>query len=583
MCTHIEATTRVIRLLSFGLFFFMLVFVLCEVARAEITVLADRDSVRINESFTLTFTAHASPDSDPDFSGLEQDFEILNQSQSSNTTIINSDVITSHTWTLTLMAKKTGRLGMAPIPFGQDQSPALTIEVLDAASSVPSDDSEIMLEVSANPVEPYVQAQVIYTIQFLRRVEVTQAGLNEPVLDQAIIQKLGDDRDFTLLRNGFQYVVTERKYAIFPQTSGQLVIAPLELQANVLTSRGFGFFDQARTRTQRLKSRSLTLEVKPIPAEFKGKYWLPADQISLEEQWSTNPPAIRVGEPLTRTLKLTAIGTTLSLLPDFGKLRFQEQEGDAFKQYPDQPLSEEKKSFSGMIASREQKLALIPSTAGTFHTRGIEIVWWNTQSDRLEIAELPGTVLEALPAASNATANPAEPLPKADAGKALSPQAPNLAYSEAENPESGGSKWFQVSVFLALGWAGTLLILAWRRFSRNYENKAEESLEEPSERRVIKNLKTACQSTAPHRAKDALLAWGALRWPASAPNLAALARLCDAPLDQAIRDLSAMLYRRESGVWNGAAFWEAFSKCVERKPKQKTKNRGVDLEPLFKT
>ncbi|MGH8560170.1 MAG: BatD family protein [Methylococcales bacterium] len=566
-----------------GLLLFGMVLVVFEVSAAVIQVNPDRNPVRLNESFTLTFTANASPDDDPDFSGLEQDFEVLNQSQGSNISVINDDFSKSVTWTLTLMARKTGRLSVPPIPFGQDRSPAIQIEVLDAVSSNPSEDTELILESSASPENPYIEAQVIYTVQFLRRVELAQASLTEPVLENAIIQKLDDDRNFTVHRNGYQYAVTERKYAIFPQASGPVAIPPLELTADVLTSRAFGFFNQQSTRKRRIQSQTLNLEVRPVPAQFKGDYWFPAEQVLLEDQWSNNPPAIQVGEPLTRTLKLTATGTPLSLVPEFGKLRFTGRDGDAFKQYPDQPVLDEKKYFSGIVASREQKLALIPSIPGTFHAEALEIAWWNTRSDRLEIARLPEITIHALPSVASSIPNPAEPVSKPDEANPVSSQSPDIHSFGPAGAETRDPIWFRVSVFLALGWAGTLLMLAWKKFSLNRATKPSEAPETTSARHAVRALKKVCLDNAPQAAKDAFLGWAALRWPDSPPgNLDALARMCEAELGQKIRSLSQLLYSRKGGVWNGTACWEAFSKYAEQPPKQKQKGRGVDLEPLFK-
>jgi BatD DUF11 like domain len=565
----------------FVLLFAAMTSVVTDASALTINVNSDRNPVRLNESFTLTFTADQSPDGEPDFTVLEENFEILNQSQSSNISIINGDFRKSVNWTLSLIAKKAGNLAIPPVSFGQDRSEQISIEVLGGIDPKSDEDAEILLEVSAQPENPYVQAQVIYTVQFLRRVEVAQASLNEPVLENSIIQKLGDDRSFSVRRNGQQYAVTERKYAIFPQESGPATIAPLELKADVMTSGRMGFFNRSSTRLRRIQSPAVVLDVRPVPAQFTGNFWLPAERIVLAEQWSTNPPAVTVGEPLTRTVKLTASGALLSLLPEFGKLRFKGQPKGAVKQYPDQPVLEEKKYYSGIVGSREQKTAIIPSSPGRLQAEALEIAWWNTRTDRLELATLPGAVIEALPATENT--GPTSGAVSSPTGGSQNDDAKNSLSVNSTGVEPADGIWFWIAVMLALGWSGTLILLAVKKFASKSNKHRGESSETASVRRAIRAVKKACRSQEPIMAKNALIAWGGLRWPHAPPkNLTALAALCIGDLGTEIQNLNRLLYSRDRAAWNGAACWKAFSHFTGQGTDSKEKTSKVDLEPLFK-
>ncbi|MGR9107591.1 MAG: BatD family protein [Gammaproteobacteria bacterium] len=585
MKNRIDFRIRVFALIPAVFLYLGLSIVATDAAAAVINVNADRNPVRFDESFTLTFTADSSPDDDPDFSVLEENFQIMNQSQSSNLSLINGNFSKSTSWAVTLVAKKTGRLFVPPVSFGKDHSQPLQIEVLAAVSGAQEEDADILLEVSAQPENPYVQAQVVYTIRFLRRVDIAQASLSEPVLDNAVIQKLDDDRTYSLRRNDHQYAVTERKYAIFPQESGLITIPPLELKADVITPGRYGFFNRRSTRMRRIQSNPVALNVRPVPAEFSGDYWLPAEQVVLEEEWSVNPPVVRVGDPLTQTLKLTASGAPLSLLPDIGKLHFkQEQTSGAVKQYPDQPVLEEKKYFSGVVSSREQKVALIPSNPGSYRTENVQVAWWNTRTDRLEIARLPGITIKALPAAPGSTPNRSSELstndePRSDPSTIADPQTAGL-----RDAAMASGIWFKVSVFLALGWAGTLVFLVWKKILTKRARNAEKTQYTPSERDICKAVKKACRENLPGEVKDALLAWGALVWPHSPPNnLTGLAAKCGGQLGIQIQKLDRSLYSGRETDWNGTSCWEAFTEyCAAQRPATKKSPRDGGLEPLFK-
>ncbi|MCX7101964.1 MAG: BatD family protein, partial [Methylobacter sp.] len=78
----------------------LLLSVVSPVFAAQIGVSFDRSPVSLEESFQIIFTADDTPDNDPDFASLEQDFEILGQSQSSNSSWVNGQSSKTIQWTL---------------------------------------------------------------------------------------------------------------------------------------------------------------------------------------------------------------------------------------------------------------------------------------------------------------------------------------------------------------------------------------------------------------------------------------------------------------------------------------------------
>ena len=75
---------------------------------ATISAQVDRNPVHLDETFNLFFEADDTPDDDPDFSPLKNDFDIINQSQSSNISMINGQFSKKIKWTLSVMAKRSG-------------------------------------------------------------------------------------------------------------------------------------------------------------------------------------------------------------------------------------------------------------------------------------------------------------------------------------------------------------------------------------------------------------------------------------------------------------------------------------------
>ena len=173
----------------------------------------------------------------------------------------------------------------------------------------------------------------------------------------AVIEKLGEDKSYEVQRGRNQYLVIERQYAIFPQKSGLIKIDPIIFQGQV-GGAGRLFIDPFGPQPQAVmkRSKSLELNVKPVPDTFTGSSWLPATKLELSEQWSSDPLKINQGEPVTRTLKLEARGLPASQLPEIVS-----ELDKKLKQYPDQPILDEKYDRHGLNGIRQQKTALIPS------------------------------------------------------------------------------------------------------------------------------------------------------------------------------------------------------------------------------
>ncbi|MGZ8219727.1 BatD family protein, partial [Methylomagnum sp.] len=500
-------------------------------AAAKIEVSLDRNPVPLNESFTLIFSASESPDDDPDFSPLEKDFEVMGQTQSNQFSFKNGQSARSIEWRLTVMAKRAGTLDVPPVAFGSDHSEPFSVTIIQgAAGRGAAADEDVLLEVDAEPKNPYVQAQVIYTVRVFSRFQMGQARLAGPEAADALIQQLNGEQQSIATRNGVQYRLTEVRYALFPQKSGKLRIEPTRLDAQIPVAGRSGFnpfFN--RSRSQRLQSEPVELEVRPVPPEFAGKHWLPAASLALEDSWAQKPPQTTSGEPITRTLTLKAEGATVGLLPELNPASAPDS-GD-IKQYPDQPTQNEEKRQDGLASARQEKTALIASKPGTYRLPAVEIPWWNTKTDRMETAKLPERILTVLPSAHSPSPEPAPPAPEAVSETQPPPSVPVEAKSPEAVSATGAGLWFWLALLFGLGWLGTAL--AWWLSRRPRVNEdAEPSAAIQPERQWVEAVERACRANDPTAARRALLGWASQRWPEAGTG--ALERFCGGPLGREI-------------------------------------------------
>lgn len=541
----------------------------------DITVSLDRSPVSVDESFQIIFTANESPDDDPDFSPLEQDFTIQSQSQNSRFEFINGKSSRIIQWMVTVMANDSGNLIIPTIKFGRDSSPALKITVSPSAANKNSSQNgeDLFLDVSVNTQKPFIQAQVLYTVKLYRRVDLAKANLSEPELPDAMIEKLGDDAIYTTQISGVTYGVIERKYAIFPQKSGTATIKPLVLTADIVARGKQSFFSSQITQRRVLKSNPITLNVQPIPSEFSNSTWLAAENVELSQAWSGDFSQMKVGEPITRTIKLVARGATVGQLPELNK-----QIDPQLKAYNDQPLLNEDKTSAGIIATREEKIAFIPSKAGSYTLPEIKISWFNTQTQKIEIATLPevnltvlGEVQSAVPQIQPPQTQVIAPEPTKNIEPVILPQTPTTSENVI---------WKITAIFSIFGWLLTLgfLFFKHKNTSKNVP-EIQESVAEVTLKTCVKNLKKACEINDPQVAKIALLEWGKLQF--DEISLGKIAAHCEARLRDEILNLNATLYAKESQSWQGRELFKAFSENNAR-VKLANREKMEALNPLYR-
>ncbi|MBF0626824.1 MAG: protein BatD [Magnetococcales bacterium] len=564
---------------------------------AEIQVRASRDPVVQSESFALIFSTAESPDAEPDFSPLAKEFEILDQGKSSNFQFLNGHKSHSITWRLELMPKRSGEIVIPVISFGKDHSTPLTVNILPAGGQTTrknrseQTESGLLVEAEVSNPAPHLLEQLLLTVRFLNAVPIAGASMPDPTLESgdAIIEKLGADQAYERERQGERYLVSERRYALFPQRSGPLVIAAIPVTVQ-LPGQGGGsnllkellndpFFKNLPLgpgrpgRTIRLATEPIRLETKPQPANWQGA-WLPAHRLILEEKWNPDPPRFQVGEPITRTLTLIADGLTSAHLADIPL-----KNPDGIKLYPDRPLLENQKEHTGIIGKRQEKIALIPTAPGEVTLPAIEIPWWNIDRQQPDTARLPERRVTVLPAPASATGPSSTPAPAPAVNSAVTPPVPAAdaplpagaeptrqpappvaATTPAPPPPDAATAgiWPWVALALGTGWLGTGL-LWWYRMYRQRTikvtstpvGKPDETL--PVSRETEEALQRACRNHDPVAARTALMALP--DWMRSTALVAEMARL------------NAALYGRTPSSWHGESLWAAYRSVRDAHPR----------------
>ena len=476
-------------------------------------------------------------DVEPDASALEQDFYVGTRSQLSNTTIVNGQISRSRTWTYVLMARREGNLTIPPVRIGSEQSEPVPITVTPPSTTLPGE-ADIFVTTEVDHAESFVQAQVLYRVKVYRAVATRQPRLSEPSMGgvEVLIESAGEERSYESILNGKAYNVVERVYALFPQESGTISIAPARFEARVLR-------DGRITGRKIFESEPIEVIVNPIPpppADFPNAVWFPARSVTLTEDWSREPGELPAGEPITRHIIVTADGQLSTQIPVI-----EPAVSDTVKIYPDKPEFRDSAGASGIRAVRRDQYAMIGITPGNVELPAVDLPWWNIDAGEWQIASLPGSTLTILPSANAAPVPVAveEPVTVEDEGTATETQ---IVYVDF---------WRYVSAGLSGAWLMTIIAWWWSR--RPVAHEPKEPAPPPIHKQQARFLKAARKAALAGDAsgvKSNLLDWGRLEWPERPPrSVGELAGKVALPLSTQLEALCSASYGPRDEPWDGEA------------------------------
>ncbi|HIG42404.1 MAG: BatD family protein [bacterium] len=512
-------------------------------AFAQLSVTVDRTQITEADLVRLNIRVdNVTTSSNPDFGALERDFEILaalGPNQNSRISIVNgrqtSEVHT--TWELRLRARRLGQLIIPAFKIGDQSSQPIRIEVVKQSAAMKQKmDQLVFFDTSVDHTNIYVQGQIIYTIRLFYIENISGDFPAPPELGDAVIETIESERRYDTITNGRRYYVLEKRYAIYPQRSGELVIPR---QAFSGSRVGRGFFS-TREPIMAL-SKPHTITVSPRPPSYQGKHWLPARSLEVTESWSQNPPGFKVGEPINRTLIISVEGLAASLLPVFENIEIE-----GAKTYKDPAVEDQTANENGIFATRSVMIGIVPTRAGTIRIPEISIPWWNTVTDKAEIATISSR--EFLVEASVNVQSEAPQIPvNPPVSEPLAPSTQPLTTMQT-NP------WVAVSATIGLLWLITV-VLWWRQTARKKEKLLEPSDPDPaiSETALFKRLMDACRTDDAITARNLLFLWGKASYP-SIDSTRELAQITgsDALLDE-ISALETCLYSPSAdSAWQGA-------------------------------
>lgn len=364
-------------------------------ALSSVSASIDANPVMSNESIVLTVVANDSVERDAlDTSPLLTDFMIARSEVSSQTSIVNFNTSKTTRWQIVLIPRKKGNLTIPSLSINGYQSQAINVEVIEPGSKGSPVQQDIFISAELSSHDVYVQQLITLTVKLHVGVQLQRGSLTEPSLPGATIEQIDKDQESNGIVNGKRYRIIERTYAITPEKSGDLTLDTPMFSGDIMvqSQRRSGFLSFGETKPVNVLGEQLALKVRPIPDSFPvdaNNSWLPSELLTLHQEWQPQPSEFFVGEPITRTITLTAAGLGKAQLP---QLVMNAPAG--LKIYPDQAELHSSFTKERLISQKRQNFALVASRAGDYELPKMTIAWWNTVTNQYQQAILPAQTIK---------------------------------------------------------------------------------------------------------------------------------------------------------------------------------------------
>ncbi len=557
----------------------------------NLTSIVDRTVISINESVVLTvrYTGERQQAA-PSFAQLETQFHIRSRQQSNQYSVVNGQVSSYTDWTLVLDPKSEGKLIVPSFRLGSLISDAVEVTVTPEKQLPAGKIKEVFLDTVVDKEKIFVQEQLIvrYRLFFSRNVNSVEA---QPLVIPNVVVDALPEKQFNHRINGQLYRVAEYSYALFPQESGEFEIPSLAWTISIPTTNSRSFLGfSGRNKAIRQRTKSHTITVLPQPDTFPTQYtWLPAQNVTLEETWSSDPNQMSVGEPVTRTLTLKVEGLTSAQLPEL----WHAKPTGIMKIYGDKPELNDEKFDQGFIATRKESSAVVVNSPGSVTLPAIKIPWWDSNTNTLQWAAVPKRTISVQGSANSANVNGSPQTTGSPAPSVVQNNAQTSALADSLNEEVLSLKTklrnANIQKYALLFFLLVTLVLYIREKMKKAAfqgeaNPSSHKQESNAAKKAFSHLLTKCQQGSGHEIRSALSAWAMVYWPNQKPKtLDDIAHLIDdAEIAQALKTLDASLYAVDADTDSNKIDGNKLAALLKTFiAKRRGKEKGSELEGLY--
>ena len=379
--------------------------------------------VAVGEQFRLTYTLNSKANkfSAPEFDNF---YVIAGPSTSYNqsTQIINGKVTRniSYTYTYILQSTREGKFTIPPaivvVNKKQYSTNSLQIEVIKGknqaqtkASDIQSQNNQglanignedLFVRVLVNKSNVYQGAYLVATVKIYSRVNLSGfEKVDLPDFNGFYMQEIGIPQLTSLERENINDQIygtgVIKKYLLFPQYSGNIVIEPVEIECLVQqtvprTSQSFFddffSFNSVRNTKKIISSPEVNINVKPLPAGAPSSFSGTVGSVNM----IAGPDKSSVKENDAVTFKITLKGTGNLKLAEAPIVDFPPD----FETYDPKVSTNLKAGISGTTGSKTFEYLVIPRHAGNYRIAPVKYSFFDPVSRKYKSLSSEEFVIE---------------------------------------------------------------------------------------------------------------------------------------------------------------------------------------------
>jgi hypothetical protein len=365
--------------------------------------------VAVGEQFQLKFDVNVMPDDfyNPDI----KNFDVLagpNMSQFQSTTVINGQVSSrnSITYTYILEASKEGKFtipaAVVKIKGKTYTSNSVVIEVVKGEASAAANrggasaassareskgvsNGTVFLKMEVNKSSLYRGEFLIATLKLYTRTDLE--GLGDPKFPSfnGFWNQVVEDNDLKLnfVREKYNNKVYDaaviRRYVLFPQQVGKLIVDPFELTASVIEhttpqSAFDAFFGGGGTRARKkLASAPISINVKELPQGAPASFNGAVGSFSIASSLSKGK--VRANDAVNLVVRVSGSGNVK--LVDAPKIKFPAD----FDTFDPKVSDNVKTTAAGSYGVKTFEYSFIPRSQGKYTIPVLEFSYFDTKTN----------------------------------------------------------------------------------------------------------------------------------------------------------------------------------------------------------
>ena len=359
------------------------------VTQAAITIRFKPNPVVKGDGVEMVLTSDRPFEGVPNLDILKKNFLIGGQQQRQSSQWINGKGSTSYELAYTLFPYDVGTITVQGLRVGNEPVPEAVLTVNSSGNSAQKEVLNLSVQCSKKAVYPgqKMLCEVwLFDSQGIADGEISPSDTNLGVWEQLSAPTYEGVTD-----NVHRYKTV---YSFTPKESGSLTLPPFLFRGEVLLdTRGKGkyrsFLDMLAFSFASTATKPVAIQGEPIQIDVKGKpqdyqsWWLPSTEVTLSETYQM-PESVIVGDPIQRTVVLTAKGVNADEMP-----------------VPSASNTKNLKVYSNMEQRKDLgdggqvqvELTFVPTQPGRVELPEIQVPWFDLNTEKVQYATLPGKEL----------------------------------------------------------------------------------------------------------------------------------------------------------------------------------------------